>query len=52
MIICFFDRVLGLTSLSFNPIISIPIIAISIFCISLIIVAGIRKIPVLKKYII
>ena len=43
---------IGITPLTFNPIISIPIISILIFIISLIISAIINHIPILKKYIV
>lgn len=43
---------LGLYTLSFNAIISVPIIALTVFLISFIISAVIHRIPVLKKYII
>ena len=43
---------IGITPLTFNPIISIPIISILTFIISLIISAIINHIPILKKYIV
>jgi surface polysaccharide O-acyltransferase-like enzyme len=43
---------LGLNSLSFNPLISIPIIAFIVFIIGSIIIIFIKRIPILKKYVI
>ncbi|QSX04985.1 acyltransferase family protein [Sedimentibacter sp. zth1] len=43
---------LGLNTLSFNPILSIPLIALLVYFISYLIVLGIRKIPFINKYII
>ncbi len=41
----------GLTSISFNAIISVPIISFLVFLISYTITAGIRKLPIVGKYI-
>jgi surface polysaccharide O-acyltransferase-like enzyme len=43
---------IGLNSLTFNPLLSIPLIAIIDFIISLFIIIMIKKIPFLKKYIV
>lgn len=43
---------IGLTSLSFNPMISVPVIVLIIFVISLMISITIKHIPILKKYIV
>lgn len=42
----------GITSISFNPLFSIPIISILVFITSLIITYIISKVPILNKYII
>lgn len=42
----------GFTTLSFNPLISVPILTLIVYIISYIISAIINNIPVLKKYIV
>ena len=44
-------RQIGLTTLTFNPVFSVPIIAMIVFLSSMVVAYGISKIPVLKKYI-
>ena len=43
---------LGLDSLAFSPVISIPVISVIVFVISFTISAILNHIPVLKKYIV
>ena len=43
---------LGLDSLTFSPVISIPIVALAVFVISFAISAVLNHIPILKKYIV
>ena len=45
-------RKIGLNSLTFNPVFSVPVIAVIVFIISFIISAVLNHIPVLKKYIV
>ena len=47
-----FERFLHLTTLSFNPILSVPLIALAAFAGSFAVSAVINQIPVLKKYIV
>ncbi|MBQ3764228.1 MAG: hypothetical protein II869_04565, partial [Synergistaceae bacterium] len=43
---------LGLNTLTFNPIFSIPVISVMVFVISFVISAVLNHVPVLKKYIV
>lgn len=43
---------LGISSLSFNPLFSIPLISLSVFAISLLLVRLIRNLPILGKYVV
>jgi surface polysaccharide O-acyltransferase-like enzyme len=43
---------LGISSLTFNPLFSIPLISLSVFAISLPFIQLIRKIPILGNYVV
>ena len=43
---------LGLNSLTFSPIVSIPVISVIVFVISFAISAVLNRVPVLRKYIV
>lgn len=45
-------RQIGITTLSFNAMLSVPIMSIVVFAISLVISIGVNHIPILKKYIV
>lgn len=51
MVMEFLQVRLGITTLSFNPILSVPVLAVVIFLISLIISAVLNKIPLIKKLV-
>ena len=46
------DKRLGLNTLSFNPVLAVPVLVAVVFAVSWVMIAAIRKIPVLKDYII
>ena len=46
------QKQLGLDTLSFDPMLTVPVISVAVFAISCVISAVIRKIPVLKDHII
>jgi surface polysaccharide O-acyltransferase-like enzyme len=52
MILEALDERLGVNTLSFNPVLAVPVIAVAVLAVSWVMIAVIRKIPVLKDYII
>ena len=42
---------LGLNTLLFNPVLSVPLITMIIYCLSVCVIAVLHRIPILKKYI-
>ena len=52
MVITQLDHIVGLNTLSFNPIISVPIIGIMVFVISFAISGILHHIPILNRYIV
>lgn len=52
MVITRLNHILGLNTLSFNPLISVPVIGVIVFVISFAISGVIHQIPVLKDYIV
>lgn len=46
------SKILNITSLSFNPVISIPLLSVTVFLLSMIISAILNKLPFIKKWLV
>ncbi|MGN0500166.1 MAG: acyltransferase family protein [Ruminococcus sp.] len=46
------SKIFNITSLSFNPVISVPLLSVTVFLLSMIISAILNKLPFIKKWLV